>query len=174
MTTTPTISIRDAHETDLPSILDIYNHAVIHSTATADYEPRSLEDRAAWYKDRRTKGFPIVVAEDSVGVIVGWGALNPYHARIGYSHTSENSVYVAHDWRGKGVGKALLAELVKRAETLKLHAIVAAIDGDNAASIALHARFGFEHSGRLPQIVRKFDRWLDVVYMVKIFPASDE
>ena len=108
------------------------------------------------------------VAVEKDGRILGWSALNPYHARIGYRFTSENSVYVASNCRGKGIGRALLGPLLEAGKARGLHAILAVIDADNEASIRLHAQFGFEKVGLFKQVGFKFGRWLDVVYMEKL------
>ncbi len=161
--------IRSATEQDLPDILGIYNHAVLHSVATADYEPQTLEARSVWYTERTKAGFPIFVAEERTsGEVVGWSAYGPYHNRYGYRFTVENSVYVSNDWRGQGIGKLLLPPLVEHATAGGYHSIIASIDGSNTASIRLHAAFGFEEVGRIREIVYKFDRWLDVVYMQRM------
>jgi len=157
--------IRPATREDLPGILAIYNDAVINTTASYDYEPRTLDHRIAWFEDHAKHNLPIFVAVDGAGRVVGWSALNRFHDRMGYRFTSENSVYVAADQRGKGVGKLLMAPLVKAARERGLHAIIAAIDAANEASIRLHAGFGFERVALLKQVGFKFDRWLDVVYM---------
>ena len=169
-----TIAVRPAGRHDLPGILDIYNHAVARSTATADYEPHTLEMRQAWFAERTEKGFPIFVAvhseQEQPEQIVGWSAYGPYHARIGYRFTVENSVYVHADWRGQGVGKQLLPPLIEHATGHGFHSILASIDGSNEASIRLHAAFGFEQVARLKEVVYKFDQWLDVVYMQLLLP----
>lgn len=157
--------IRPATRADLPGILEIYNDAVLHTTATYDYEPRTLEHRTQWFEERQREGYPIFVAVDDAERVVGWSALNPYHARMGYRFTSENSVYVAADVRGRGIGKLLLAPLIEGAKARGLHAIIAAIDATNEASIRLHLAFGFEKVGLFREVGFKFDRWLDVVYM---------
>jgi len=162
------MQIRPATRADLPGILEIYNDAVLNTTATYDYEPRTLEHRTQWFEDHQRDNYPVFVAVDGAGRLVGWSALNPFHARMGYRFTSENSVYVAADMRGKGVGKLLLAPLIEGAKTRGLHAIIAVIDADNEASIRLHAAFGFEKVGLFKQTGFKFNRWLDVVYMEKL------
>ena len=162
------MQIRPATRADLPGILEIYNDAVLNTTATYDYEPRTLEHRTQWFEERQREGFPIFVAVDDSGRVAGWSALNPFHARIGYRFTSENSVYVAVDARGRGVGKLLLAPLIEGAKARGLHAIIAAIDAENEASIRLHAGFGFEKVGHFKQTGFKFGRWLDVVYMERL------
>jgi len=159
---------RPATHDDLPGILEIYNEAVLNTTATYDYEPRTLEQRRQWFEERRRDDYAIFVAADGSGRIVGWSSLNPFHTRPGYRFTAENSVYVAADERGRGVGKLLLAPLIEAAQGRGLHAIIAAIDAQNEASIRLHAQFGFEKVGHFKQTGFKFGRWLDVVYMERI------
>ena len=162
------MQIRPATRSDLPGILEIYNDAVLTTTATYDYEPRTLEHRTQWFEERQRDGYPVFVAVDDAGRVIGWSALNPFHARMGYRFTSENSVYVAVDMRGKGLGKLLLAPLIEGAKARGLHAIIAVIDADNEASIRLHAAFGFEKVGLFKQTGFKFNRWLDVVYMERL------
>jgi phosphinothricin acetyltransferase len=160
--------IRPAAVADLPGILEIYNDAVLTTTATYDYEPRTLEHRQAWFEDHVRHGYPVFVAVDGPGHLVGWSALNRYHDRMGYRFTTENSVYVAAGRRGQGIGKLLLAPLIDAARDRGFHTIIAAIDADNEASIRLHARFGFEKVGHFRQVGFKFGRWLDVVYMERM------
>jgi L-amino acid N-acyltransferase len=164
------IRIRPARREDCPAILEIYNDAVLTTTATYDYEPRSLEHRQSWFEDHKKTGLPVFVAVSDDDHIVGWSALNRYHDRKGYQFTSENSIYIATDYRGQGIGKQLLGPLIESARKLGLRAIIAAIDGENEASVRLHARFGFEHVGRFKSVGYKFGRWLDVVYMELLLP----
>ena len=156
--------IRLAEPKDLPAISEIYNHAVLNTTASYDYEPRDMNQRVAWYELHQKQNLPVFVAENESAVI-GWGSLGKYRDRIGYRFTVEDSVYVAEAHRGKGVGKALLGPLIQAARDRKLSAIIGAIDADNKASIRLHAGFGFEKVGHFKRVGFKFDRWLDVVYM---------
>jgi len=162
------MQVRPAIDDDLPGILEIYNDAVLNTTATYDYEPRTLEQRRQWFEERQRDNYPVFVAADEAGRIVGWSALNPFHTRPGYRFTAENSVYVAADRRGRGLGRLLLAPLIEAAQARGLHAIIAAIDAENEASIRLHARFSFEQVGRFKQTGFKFERWLDVVYMERL------
>ena len=164
------MKIRAAERDDLPQILEIYNEAVLNTTASYDYEPRTLEQRIAWYEDHLKTNYPIFVAQSlaAQGRIVGWSALNAFHTRMGYRFTTENSIYVAADQRGKGIGKLLMPPLIDAAKERDLHAIIAAIDADNEVSIRLHANFGFEKVALLKQVGFKFGRWLDVVYMERL------
>lgn len=164
--------VRLATPADLPAILEIYNEAILNTTATADYEPHTLEMRTEWFESRVNNGYPVFVAEDQSGRVVGWSSLSPYHARIGYRFSAEVSVYVAADSRGQGVGKLLLPPLIEAAQERGLHALIASIDSANEASIRLHAAFGFERTGYLREVITKFDRWLDVVYMQSLLPPA--
>lgn len=168
------IRIRPAQREDCSGILEIYNDAVLTTTATYDYEPRTLSHRLAWFDDHAKTGFPIFVAINETGRIVGWSALNRYHDRVGYRFTSENSIYIAPDYRGQGIGRLLLDPLVKSAEKIGLHVIIAAIDSTNEPSIRLHRRAGFETVGHFKRVGYKFNRWLDVVYMELLLPEPPE
>ncbi|HEY3915251.1 MAG TPA: GNAT family N-acetyltransferase [Verrucomicrobiae bacterium] len=156
-------SIRAATESDLVAINDIYNHYVLHSTCTYQEEPELIEDRRRWFHHHGEK-HPIIVAEEGSRV-VAWGSLTAYHPRSAYRRTVENSIYVHHEYRRKGLGALLLEDLIARARTLGHHAIIAVIDGEQAGSVALHTKFRFEHVGRFKKIGYKFGRWLDVIYM---------
>src|SRR4051812_13487436 len=134
------VQVRPARLEDMPGVLDIYNDAVLTTTASYDYEPRSLEHRFAWFKEHETANYPVFVAEQS-GQIIGWSALNRFHDRMGYRFTVENSVYVAAAVRGRGVGTLLMTPLIHAAQTRSFHAILAVIDAANEASVRLHARF---------------------------------
>jgi phosphinothricin acetyltransferase len=164
---TAAVQVRRATPADLPAVLEIYNEAVLNTTATYDYEPRTLAHRVAWFEEHERTQMPVYVAE-AAGRLAGWSALGAYHQRPGYRFTAENSVYVAADQRGRGIGKLLLAPLIAAARDRGLHAIVAAIDADNSASVRLHAAFGFERVGLFRQVGFKFGRWLDVLYMERL------
>ncbi len=163
-----TIVIRRATRTDVPAILEIYNDAVLNTTASAEYEPRSLESRYAWFDEHEREGFPIFVSSNENDEVVGWSSLSRYRERYGYRFTAENSIYVHPAWRGRGVGRLLLPPLLDAAREMKLHAILAGISADNEASIKLHAQFGFEKVAHFKETIYKFGRWLDVVYMEKL------
>ena len=159
------MKVRPATHDDLPGILEIYNEAVWNTTATYDYEPRTLQHRTAWFDDHVKNKLPVFVAVNDDGRVAGWSALNRYHDRKGYQFTTENSVYVAADQRGRGIGRRLMNPLIEAARERGLHAILAGIDAQNEASIRLHASFGFVKVAHFKQVGFKFDRWLDVVYM---------
>jgi L-amino acid N-acyltransferase len=162
--------IRPATESDLVAINDIYNHFVVHSTCTYQEEPESLEGRQEWFRHHGDR-HPVIVAE-LAGQVVGWGSLSPYHPRSAYRRTVENSVYVHHDYQRHGIGSLLLAALIARARSLGHRTIIAAIDAEQAGSVALHVRFNFEQVGNMKQLGFKFGRWLDVIYMELLLKDS--
>jgi len=165
-------TIRPAVREDCAGILEIYNDAVLHTTATYDYDISTLAQREAWFDDHVKTDHPVFVAADASGRIAGWSALNRFRDRIGYRFTTENSVYVAADMRGRGIGRMLMPPLIEGAKARGLHAIIAGIDADNDVSVRLHAKFGFEKVALLRQVGFKFGRWLDVVYMELLLGAK--
>ncbi|GAB0113532.1 N-acetyltransferase family protein [Acidisoma sp. C75] len=162
------LPLRDATEDDLPAILAILNDAILHSTASWQTAPNSLESRRQWFADRRTLGQPVLVATAADGTIAGFGAYGPFRAYQGYALTVEHSVYVDARFRGQGLGRAFLAALLAHAGKAGMHVMVGAISAENAVSIRLHESFGFTITGRMPEVGRKFDRWLELVLMQKI------
>ena len=160
--------VRPATPADLPAIHEIYNDAVLTTTASYDYEPRPFEYRVSWFEAHEQQGLPVFVAVDDAKQILGWSSLSRFHDRKGYQFTVENSVYVAAAHRGRGVGKVLMPPLIETARELGLHAIIAVIDAENRVSVRLHERFGFVPVGHFKQVGFKFGRWLDVVYLERI------
>jgi L-amino acid N-acyltransferase len=163
-----TIRICPAQPSDIPAILDIYNEAVLNSTASYDYEPNTLQQRTQWYEQHQTHGFPVLVALDDENTVVGWGSLSKFRDKIGYQYSVEHSVYVEASHRGQGIGKLLLQNLIDEARRLGKHALIGGVDQSNAASIKLHESLGFEQVAHFKQVGYKFDRWLDLVFLQKI------
>ncbi|MBP2232207.1 phosphinothricin acetyltransferase [Azospirillum agricola] len=161
------IRIRPAEEADLPTILAITNDAILNTTAVWSLTPATLETRRAWLEERRSKGFPVLVAEGG-GAVLGFASFGDFRPWEGYRHSVENSIYIAAGQRGRGLGRALLGALLDEAARQGKHVMVAGIEAGNEASIRLHAAFGFVETGRLRQVGRKFDRWLDLVLMQRI------
>jgi phosphinothricin acetyltransferase len=157
------IEIRLATAGDLGAINAIYNHYVVSSTCTFQEEASTERERRAWFEGRGRQHPVIVAMEDRE--VVGWGALNRFHARSAYRFTVENSLYVRADRQRRGIGRALLGDLTERAKALGLREIVALIAAEQAGSVALHRAAGFVEVGRLTGVGFKFGRWLDVVYM---------
>ena len=165
--------IRDALETDLPALRDIFNDAVLNTTAIWMDNVVDLANRQAWFAARAQQGYPILVAENADGEVVGYASFGDWRPFDGFCHTVEHSVYIRADQRGKGLGPQLLTALIERAKACDKHVMVAAIESGNAASIGLHQRLGFAITGQMPQVGRKFGRWLDLTLMQRILPAAD-
>jgi len=157
------ITIRPALLDDCPAINEIYNHYVLHDTCTYQTEPDSLSERQAWF-ERHGGPHPVLVAEER-GEVLAWGALSAFHPRVGYRFSVEDSVYVRHDRMHRGLGKALLGELLAAARSHGHHTVIALISADKPNSIALHQSFGFTEAGLLQQAGYKFETWLDVAYL---------
>jgi len=164
--------IRPATDSDLPAILAIYNHEIATGTAIYIDEPQTLEQRAEWFAAKRAAGLPVLVIEDEEGV-AGFGSYGPFRPQPGFRSCVEHSLYLAENRRGRGYGKLLLSALIDDAIMRGMHTMVAAIDAENQRSIALHAGFGFTLVGQLPEVARKFDRWLDLVLLQKTLANYD-
>jgi phosphinothricin acetyltransferase len=158
--------VRLAQATDAEAIRAIYNLEVLESTVTFDLVPRSHDDQRGWLAGH-AGAHPAVVAVEG-DEVAGFGSLSPYKDRPAYATTVEDSVYVHRDWRGKGVGKLILGELLTLARTHGFHAVIARIVGDHDASIALHKGCGFGLVGVEKEVGRKFGRWLDVVELQRL------
>jgi phosphinothricin acetyltransferase len=159
----PAFTIRLATEADLEAIRAIYNHYVAHSTCTYQIEPDTTEERLAWFRNRDLARHPVTVAEAGAEVIA-WASLSRWNARAGYARTAEASVYVRPDAQRRGLGRALLLDLVERGRAAGLRAIIGGASSDQHASLALQLALGFEVVGTFREVGRKFDRWLDVTY----------
>ena len=160
------MKLRHATMGDAEDLRRIYNHEVEHTTSTFDIVPRTSADQRAWLEDRMG-ALGVVVAELD-GKVVGFASRSPYRERPAYRTTVENSVYVSHESRGRGVGRALMDELIGTATSRGFHTIIAHISGGQDASVALHRACGFEVVGTEREVGRKFGRWLDVVVMQRM------
>ena len=167
----PAISLRLAVPADAAQIAAIYNHEVMHTVATFDLVPRSLQEQQEWLA-ARSGAFATIVAVEAGAEhgteVVGFGALSPYKERAAYRTSVENSVYVRRDRHGQGVGRLLLQELLSMAELSGFHAVFARINASSEASIALHRRCGYELVGIEREVGRKFSRWHDVALMQRL------
>ena len=157
------MTLRDATPADLPAINDVYNHYVLTCTCTYQVTPATLAEREEWFAGRGAR-HPVIVAEEN-GEVLAWGSLSAFHKREAYAATVENSVYVSHRHQRRGLGRAVLEELIRRARAAGVHSIVAGISADQEGSIALHTRLGFAPAGLLREVGGKFGRTLDVIYM---------
>ena len=163
------IAIREAVSDDLVEVLAIYNEVIAFSTAVFSEQTVTLEDRERWLAARQGQGYPVLVACDSTGV-VGFGSFGDFRAWPGYRYTVEHSVHVRADRRGEGIGTELVRALIERAAALGKHVMIAGIDAENTASIRLHERLGFTVAARLSEVARKFDRWLDLLFLERRLP----
>lgn len=159
--------IRDACNADVAGIAEIYNHAVRYTTAVWNETVVDVANRQRWLKDKQSAGYPVLVAVDR-DVVLGYATYGQFRPFDGYRHTVEDSIYVHPASQGRGVGSALLGELIARADRDGMHVMVAAIEARNTASIGLHSRHGFTHVGRLPEVGFKHDSWLDLIVMQRM------
>ncbi len=165
--------LRDATDTDLSAIHAIYAHHVLHGLGSFEEVPPSAEEMTQRYRTVRDKAMPyVVVTQDDK--ILGYAYAGVYRPRIAYRHTVEDSIYVAHDAAGKGVGKMLLAELIARCTAMGFRQMVAVIgDSANMGSIGVHKALGFEMTGHLKSVGFKFGRWVDSIYMQRPLGLGD-
>ena len=153
--------IRPITENDVPSCLDIYNYEVVNGVATLDLEPRTLPEWQEWYESHSDEHHPIVVGTID-GVVAGYASLSPYRTKDAFKSTVELSIYIHQEYRGKGVASKLMAHILDHAkETDTLHTVVSVITAGNAASTALHERFGFTYCGLTPQVGFKHGKYQD-------------
>lgn len=165
------MQIRDAEAGDLPGILAIYNEVIATSTAIYADDPATLADREAWWAGRLAQGYPVLVAADAAGV-AGFASFGDFRAAPGYRFTVEHSVHIRADRRRQGLGGQLVQALLPRATALGKHVMIAGVDASNAASIALHERLGFEQVAHFREVGRKFDRWLDLVFLQRFLDRA--
>jgi phosphinothricin acetyltransferase len=156
--------IRDAVDADFDQITAIYNDIVATSTAIYNDQPATVEDRLAWAATRREQGYPILVV-DQDGFIAGFASFGDFRSWPGYRFTIEGTVHIHSGSRGQGIGSTLLRELVKRANTIGKHSMIAGVDSENTASLRFLERFGFERVGQLREVGFKFNRFLDLVFL---------
>lgn len=161
------MQIRNATSQDLPEILTIINHAIKTSTAVYDYHERSVAQITAWFQQKQADNLPVLVAEEN-NMVIAYGSYGIFRPWDGFMHTVEHTLYVAKHHQKKGIGKLLLQALIENARQQNFHCMVAGIDAHNTKSILLHEKFGFKKTGHLKEVGRKFDQWLDLVFMQKI------
>lgn len=156
--------IRPYRDSDIPEILAIINHNILHSTSLYDYSPRTLERQTELLAEKKAKNFPVFVAEQN-GQVAGFGMYGEFRFREAYRFTVEHSVYVSESFKGIGIGGQLLQRLIDEAKSQKLHTMIGVIDAENQESILFHEKFGFQTVGVIKESGYKFNRWLDSVIM---------
>jgi phosphinothricin acetyltransferase len=161
---------RDRHA---PPILAILNDAIVNSTALYEYRPLALESMEPWFRAKIEADLPVLGMESGAGELMGFATYGSFRTRPAYKYTVEHSVYVKAEHRGKGVGGALMRELIRVAIEQDRHVMIGGIDAENASSIAFHRGLGFEHAGTIRQAGYKFGRWLDLAFYQLILPTPD-
>ena len=161
------VTIESATLEDLPVITEIYNEAVLTTTATFDTEPKSVAKRQPWFEEHGSR-YPVLVARID-NVVVGWVSLSCWSPKTGYAGTVEGSLYVGSAYRGRGIGKRLMAAILAEGQKNGYHTVLARVVEGNETSIGLHEAFGFELVGVMREVGYKFNRWLDVYLMQKVY-----
>lgn len=157
--------IRPAEIGDIEQILEIYSKSIANETASWEYDAPDIQEFTKRYNDIINNGFSFIVAEAN-NIILGYAYISSFRTRIGYRYTVEDSIYLNADYYGKGIGTALLNELIKLSKEKGFKQLIAVIgDIENQASINLHKKCGFRHIGIMPKVGYKFDKWLDSILM---------
>lgn len=156
--------INCTYEHHASAILAIFNHSIATSTALYDYEPRTLETVKNWFDAKTRLNFPVIGVVDDANQFMGFATYGTFRAGAGFKYSVEHSVYVDPAHLGKGLGKLLMLELIRRAKNQGIHTLIGIIDMENTGSIALHEKFGFVHAGTIKQAGYKFGDWRDCGY----------
>ncbi len=162
------ITIRTALPADTDAMRAILNDEIRTGVNVWHEVERSHDDMRDWLAQRVEAGMAVTVATRG-GAVVGYAGYGPFRPHSGYALTVEHSLYIHPDYRGQGIGGLLLGDLCERAAVAGLHAMIGGVEAGNAASLALHRRHGFTETGRLPEVGRKFDRWLTLVFVQRTF-----
>ncbi|MCB0477992.1 MAG: N-acetyltransferase [Crocinitomicaceae bacterium] len=157
-------AITEARKEDLPGILEIWNHEILTGTAIFDETPKTIQEVEAWWKERKSGGFPVFVILEENQVMC-YGTYAQFRPKTGYRISVEHSIYAHPESRGKGLGKLMMRKLIQTARDQKLENMIGVIDGSNYKSIRFHEKFGFIECGRMERIGIKFGRHLDIVIM---------
>jgi phosphinothricin acetyltransferase len=157
---------RAATEADLPPILAIYNDVIATTDAIYEDQAATLDARRAWFAERTLAGWPVLVAEAD-GAVAGFSSYGPWRPRWGYRHTVEHTVHVRADFRGKGIGSALVQALFPRAAAQGMHVMIGGVDSQAKASLRMHAKLGFEVVATFREVAKRHDGWLDLVMVQK-------
>ncbi|KAG2171366.1 hypothetical protein INT43_009027 [Umbelopsis isabellina] len=177
-----TYYVRDATEADLPHILEIYNEQIENSSSLFIYSQVDLQNRVDWFRTCKSKGFPVIVAatkgtneegQKNQEQVAAYCSLGTFRDKPAYNASAEVSLYVHLDHRRQGLGKLLMAEIIKKADECKIHAIVASITTENSVSLNLYTKLGFRYVGTFKDTGYKFGRWLDVAFYELILPNGD-
>ena len=160
--------------TYVEEIRAIFNEAIEHSTALYDYKPRSRQMVQDWLTAKERSGYPVLGRVSPSGELMGFGSYGPFRAFPAYKYSVEHSLYVASQFRGKGVGRGLLEEIINNAEQQGYHVLIGGIDSENIVSKELHRKFGFNHTGTIREAGFKFGRWLDLEFYQMILTTPSD
>jgi L-amino acid N-acyltransferase len=156
-----------------PAILEIFNDAILTSTALYDYQARTPASMVAWFAAKRAGNYPVIGAVNEAGVLMGFASFGSFRAWPAFKYTAEHSIYVERSFRKRGLGRVLLEAIEKAAIERDVHVLVGAIDTQNAASIVLHEQCGFAHAGTIHEAGFKFGRWLDLAFYQKTLVSPE-
>lgn len=162
------------YEEHAETILEIFNDAIVNSTALYDYHPRPIESMVSWFATKQAGNFPVLGVVDEDGRLMGFASYGTFRPFPAYKYTVEHSVYIHKDHRGKGLGLMLMKRLIETAQQHDIHVMVGGIDLSNQGSIRLHEKLGFEHSGTIRQAGYKFGRWLDLGFFQLVLQTPAE
>jgi L-amino acid N-acyltransferase len=166
--------IKPCTVSQLPEILDILNEAIIHTTAIYDYKPRDMDYMHAWFAEKQSGNYPVLGIFDHKDALLGFVTYGAFRNRPAYKYSVEHSLYVRSDFRGKGLGRLLLKEIVREARNRQYHVLVGGIDASNTISIRLHESEGFVRCGIIREAGYKFGRWLDLAFYQLILKTPDD
>ena len=166
--------LRPGRRSDLPAVLEVYNHYVERSPVTFEVVPLRPADRDEWIREHTAGGrYRLWVANEPGGRLVGWATTSPFRPRAAYSTTVESSVYCRPGFEGKGMGTALYAALFDSLRDEDIERVVAGVTLPNRASVRLHRRFGFRRVGTFHRVGRKFGRFWDVAWFERPLRSAE-
>ena len=168
------MELRLCTEQQLNEILEIYNDAILNSTALYDYKTRTMDMMHVWYADKLKGNYPVIGAFDEKNILLGFSTYGQFRVQPAYKYTVEHSVYVRPDRRGQGIGKILLQEIIKKAGEQDFHVMMGVIDASNSVSMKLHEKEGFVLAGILKEVGYKFGKWLDAAFYQLTLKTPDD
>jgi len=163
--------IQCGYERHAAAILDIFNDAILHSTALYDYQARTMDNMVSWFNNKEAGNYPVIGIESESGELMGFASYGSFRAYPANKYTLEHSVYVANAHRGKGIASLLMQRLIELAQEQNYHTLIGSIDASNQPSIALHEKLGFTHAGTIRHAGFKFGDWLDLAFYQLLLPT---
>lgn len=164
--------IRPYQQSDAPAILDIINDSILYTSHNYDYEPKTLSELMKLFEEKISGDYPILVGEVA-GEIGGYATYGRFRAKPGYNKTIEHSIYLNKKAQSKGLGTAMMRQLIEIAAGKDFHVMIAGMDSENTGSYQFHERLGFKEVARFPEVGFKFGKWQTLVFMQLILKAKD-